>query len=190
MKKEAKDGTLFILIVIALSQGPILYFGVEGFFKLILTIGFGLVGLILSCFLLFDLIIHRSTTKTYHVAGLCFTILLGLFTIRGDLMEFLDFNLRKSARNEIVDRVKRGEIKSEHISANSVFALSQGGEINIKDNAKGIVSIEFYIDQGFIDHYSAFLYTNNPDEIQNLESRNPNYHTVKKLDKNWYRVDY
>jgi hypothetical protein len=65
-------------------------------------------------------------------------------------------------------------------------------DIDIDENASGIVSMKFYIDRGFLDHYSAFVYTNDPDQIRTLNSGIGSFGggVVKKLETNWYRVSY
>jgi short-subunit dehydrogenase len=55
------------------------------------------------------------------------------------------------------------------------------------------VKVEFYINRGFLDHYSAFVYTNDTEKIKELEehmSYQKGLHINKKLDEHWYRVSY
>ena len=64
--------------------------------------------------------------------------------------------------------------------------ISNGGnEIAIYKTDKNNLTVEFYIDRGFLDHYSAFVYTNDKKKIQELEEG-----ANKKLDENWYIVSY
>jgi hypothetical protein len=191
MTIENKSRTTTALIIFALVQGPILYYFTFGFFKLAGTVFFGVTGFILTLILFIYLIRNRSTTTKYHTIGITLSFIIGLLTIRGDAIEYLDWNLRKGERNKIVENVKNGLLKSQNIPY-IFFPISQGGEINIEDNSNGIVSIDFYIDKGFLDHYSAFVYTNNPDEIKTFDSGIGPFGggTVKKLDANWYRVSY
>jgi hypothetical protein len=51
------------------------------------------------------------------------------------------------------------------------------------------VSIEFYIDKGFLDHYSAFLYTNDLKQCNSLDSSiNKGSKITRKVDQNWYVI--
>jgi hypothetical protein len=191
MTKETKNFIIIILLVLTLIQGVFFYYFTEGFIKLLLLTPFAFIGLCFTAFILFKLIKYRSTTTPYHVIGFVLICVLAVSTIRGDLVEYLDFKLRKSERNEIVDEVKKGMFKSGHLSYDPFFPISKGGDIGIKNYNNGIVSIEFYIDRGFIDHYSAFLYTNDPKEIYDLEHGLTAFKvSLKKLDNNWYRVGY
>ena len=58
-------------------------------------------------------------------------------------------------------------------------------EIDISKGEKGELTIIFYIDQGFIDHFSAFVYTNDSNELKGFYTFGA---SVKQLDCNWYRV--
>ena len=190
--RKANNQTVTILLIISLIQGPVVYYFTEGFLRLIAIMFFGITGLILTFLLFLDLIRHRSTATLYHILVLAFAFIIGVSTIKEDLMEYIDFKLRRSERNKVVDDVKNGLIKSNSVHYSGYFPVSNGGDINITENASGTVSIEFYIDRGFLDHYSAFLYTNDPDEIRTLNDGIGPFGggVVKKLDTNWYKVSY
>jgi hypothetical protein len=180
--KNNKTRTTTILLVIALLQGPILYYFTSGFFKLIGTVIFGLVGLVLTLILFIDILRHKSTNTKYHIIGLIAAFIFGLSTFFWDTpVEYMDFYLRKSERNQIVEDVKKG-----------LPVAQNSNDIDIDENAKGIVSVRFYIDHGLLDHFSAFVYTNDPNEIRTLNSGVGPFGggVVKKLDTNWYRVSY
>lgn len=72
--------------------------------------------------------------------------------------------------------------------------ISNGGnKILISQTELGKLTVEFYINRGFLDHYSAFVYTNDQEKIKELEdymSIKKSTETNKKLDQNWYRVSY
>ncbi len=184
----------------ALFQGPYFYYHTSGFIKMLMLVPFGSIGLYLTVYLLVKLIKYKSTNTKYHIIGLTFAFIFGILTIRGDVIEYLDFKFRKNERNQIVDQVKKGILTPNGLNhngmcilpGNPIFPVSSENMISINKNVNGIVSIEFYIDGGFLDHYSAFLYTNDPTETYDLDNgiANAFNRTDKKLDNNWYRVGY
>lgn len=117
-------------------------------------------------------------------------------------MEYVDFKLLLSQRNKVVAEVKARKLNalkkqnkdSGGITLTNWFPLSKGGnEITVDRSHGDIVSVQFFIDRGFIDHYSAFLYTNNPDDLKSLDkgiAPGPFGGVAKKLEDNWYRVGY
>jgi len=185
----------------AIIQGPLFYYFTTGFFKMIFLVPFGLTGLILTVCLLVGVLKYQSSNTKYHILGLILAFTVGIGTIRGDGVEYLDFKFRMAERSKIVEDVKKGILKPNsplnngicELPGREVFPISNGGNaIWVEENQAGITSIDFYIDRGFLDHYSAFLYTNNPTEMANLEKAitMKGNHVVKKIDRNWYRVAY
>jgi hypothetical protein len=193
MSKRAKTIITTILLIMALFQGPYFYYYTDGFIKLIFSVPFYLTGLILSIILALNLIIHRSTNTQYTVIGLTIAFLIGLLTVRVNAMEYIDFHLQKSKRDKIVEDIKRGVIISEHLNDYSFLPISNGGnDITIAKNNNGTIEIEFFVDRGFIDHYSVFLYTNNVVEINNFDKgiATRDMPGVSKMANNWYRISY
>jgi hypothetical protein len=176
----------------ALFQGPYFYYFTSGFIKLIFLLPFAIAGLLLTVILFFNLIIHRSTNSRYHITGLAVAFIIGIFTSFGRGMEFLDFNLRMSERGKIVNEVKNGPIKSGSITDEGFFPIANGGVVSFTKYPNGTVYVEFFIDRGFIDHYSSFIYTDDPHEIYNLDNNKGGafISIIKKLDNNWYRIAY
>jgi hypothetical protein len=118
------------------------------------------------------------------------------------LIEKADWSLRRATRGEIVERVKHGELKPDN-SYNGVICTitdygyppisTSGNQIMIIHGDSGAVTIEFYINRGFLDHYSAFVYSNDSTKIQELDERakrETGEHINEKLEDNWYRVSY
>ena len=183
-----------ILLTLAIVQGPLLYYFTFGFFKLLGIVIFGSVGLILTIIAFFDLFRNRSNFATTRIICLIAAFIIGIGSISGDLMEYMDFHLRKWERNKIVEDLKKGNLKlnkqsGTYHSTTFIPISNNDNDIEINKDSCGIVSVEFYIDSGFIDHYTAFLYTNDPNEVSQLEHGTSDlYKAVKKLDQNWYRV--
>ncbi|WP_211209913.1 hypothetical protein [Cyclobacterium marinum] len=140
----------------------------------------------------------------FQKIGVILTISIGSLTLffGEDLIEKLDWHLRKKSREEIIQLIKEDKLRP-NVSHNNIICtldnwnlppISNGGnEIAIFKMEDNKFTVEFYIDRGFLDHYSAFVYTNNKDKIQELEERmtwKKELHNNKKLEENWYRVSY
>ncbi|WP_377026787.1 hypothetical protein [Mucilaginibacter ginsenosidivorans] len=184
-------------------QAVFFYYYTSGLEKLLFLAPYALLGLILTIVLLIKLIKYRSTTLPYHVIAVTLVVVTGYFTTIGGnrAMEYLDWTLRRTEREQIIIDVKNGLLKPNnllnnriyHLSRNSILPISNGGDnILIKEKAHGIVSVEFFIDRGSLGHFSAFIYTNDPAEIREYNSGIDPFGggNVKKLGNSWYRVSY
>lgn len=192
--KTTKTILTTIALILAFIQGPVLYYCTSGFFELFGADFFGLTGLLLTIILFSQILQHKSSNTKYHLLGFALAFFIGTWTYWRNPTEYFDFKLRMSERNKIIDQFKNGTLKSAHLPGSYFLPISNGGnDLDILENGGDIVSIGFYIDRGFIDHASEFLYTNNPDEIQHLETQirsNDRDTVVKKLADNWYRMGY
>lgn len=54
------------------------------------------------------------------------------------------------------------------------------------------ITVTFYINRGFLDHYSAFVYSDDSVTIKELEGRVTEQPKPgnEKLDIHWYKVNY
>ena len=72
------------------------------------------------------------------------------------------------------------------------FYVSYGYDENRKairiDNKN--LTVKFYTDRGLMDHYSAFIYSNDKNEIEQLNNQveSDKKDTDVKLEKNWYYI--
>jgi hypothetical protein len=199
--KPTKTVMTSILLIMALLQGPYIYYYAEGLFGFIIVIPYMLIGLTLSVFLLISLR-HKHTNTIYHFSGLIVSTIIGFASLNSEaLIETLDWKLRLSERNKIVELVKQGKL-TPNVSHNNIICklpgypfppISVGGnEIAIYKDGLGTVTIEFYINRGFLDNYSAFVFTNERKNISIMDSTISARHSpkFKKLKENWYRVAY
>lgn len=177
------------LIIMATIQAPLFYYftsGLLSFFEMgfYATIG---VGLTIPLFLMYK---NNKTLRTkFHKYGLYAIIIIGTSSlfIGPKVVEYLDWTLRRKTREAIVTRFKNEnpETPIYKLKDTSFPPISNGGnEILIDKGKNGELTIEFYIDRGFIDHYSAFVYTDNSTYERELKSSS----YAKRLDNNWYKI--
>ncbi|MEO6851569.1 MAG: hypothetical protein ABI203_00920 [Mucilaginibacter sp.] len=197
-KQRTKTIITTVVLLLALSQGPFLFYYTHGFFKLIFLPLIGIVGLGLTVYLFLGVWRHHSTNTIYHITGLILAFVIGFFTIRTDTLEYLDWKLRQADRDKIVEEVKEGVLVPDdngtyHLASNTLLPISNGGnDIVINESENGATSVEFYIDRGVVDHYSALLYTDDKNEIAGLDRAIAagSNRAFKKFSDNWYRVGY
>jgi len=152
-----------------------------------------LAGIVLSLYLMFKLKKKESNTP-FMVIGCIAAIVFGVATLFSeDVIEFFDWKLRRGTRDEIVSQVKQGTIVGGDLSEWYFPPISNSdNKIIIDKSSDTTVSVEFFINAGFLDHYSAFVYTNDPEKRKSIEGwiSSAKRKGFAKLDTNWYRVNY
>ncbi|WP_236137505.1 hypothetical protein [Mongoliitalea daihaiensis] len=163
------------------------------------VVGFGL-----TIWLLVVMVKKSDQIKRTPKIILGLTFLIGSLTlVLGEsLIEKLDWSIRKKEREEIIELIKEGKIQPNGKYNNGIAKLSNwnfppisngGNEILIYQSSEGFFTVKFFINRGFLDHYSAFVYSEDQDEIKEIEERisySNGLHKNKKIDKNWFRVSY
>ena len=196
--------TIFVLTM-AIIQAPLFYYYTFGLFAFFIVIPYLIIGLGLTVWLLTVVSKSKNSEITrFQKLGVILTICIGCFTLffSEEIIEKLDWQFRRDSREEIVELIKADKLKPNVTHNNIICTLENwnippisngGNEIAIYKTDKNKLTVEFYINRGFLDHYSAFVYTNDKDKIKELEERttlNKGLHVNKKLDENWYRVSY
>jgi hypothetical protein len=185
----------------AFFQSPFEYYYADGIFDLMVVIPYLLIGTLLTAYLLFSYIKYPQTNTRYHLAGLLITPAIGITSMFAgiDMVEKLDWHLRFTERNRLVNEIKAKRLCPDAGDREVVCKLPKdyfppisvgGNKIIVTQNKLNVTSVEFLIDGGFLDHYMAFLYTNDKDEIANMDSiiKVGSSKRYTKLAPNWYRV--
>lgn len=205
MKKTTYDILAILVLTLSIIQAPIIYYYTFGLFALYVVIPYLFIGLGLTLWLLIAILRNKNAQLTFfHKLSLALTIFIGClsFFLGEEVVEKLDWNLRRNSRDEIVQLVKANKL-IPNVAHNNIICkldswsfppISNGGnEIAIYKSESGKLTVEFFINRGFLDHYSAFVYTNDNEKIKQLEkymSYQHGQHINKQLDVNWYRVSY
>lgn len=108
----------------------------------------------------------------------------------------INFELKREAREQLVQKVRSGEL-SPNVKHDIHFirlaggsGLSMGGDEIVVDGPPGQQSVLFYTYRGFLDAYSGFVWV--PSERkpeQFLDADEPNTEIVQ-FDKNWYYIGH
>lgn len=181
-----------ITICLAIVQAPFFYYYTFGLFAIFVVIPYLLISLILTALLLTPIVKGRTVSK-FQKYGLIVAILIGTtsFFYGSDFIEKIDWELRIKERTLIVDEVLNGEIIDYNLKLNCFPPISNGGnEVFIDNEPDGTITVTFYIDRGFIDHYSAFIFTTDRSRIKQFDDKikSKGNKKNKKIDENWYRI--
>jgi len=195
--KSARALIVTLILLLALIQSPLFFYFTSGKVKTFGLISYALVGFCLTA-LMFYLILKRNFKNNgYNITVLCVSFLVGVLTLRPDIIEYLDWKYRQDEREAIIDEIKESKLKPDnyglaHVVQNTFLPISNGGNyILIRKKMNGLVSVEFYTDRTLIEHYSALLYTNDPDEIAIMDrSSEHNNRFARKYGENWYMVHF
>lgn len=203
-RKEALFSILTaIAFTMAIAQDPLIYYFTSGPAGVIFAIPFLAIGIGLTFFLLgreYALpVASRNKTRQKILIATTVIGLIGML-MGEEAMAELDWQLRKKSRMEIVNLIKAGTISPNVndrprvclLSSEKYPLISNGGnEISIERDEKGKLSVEFFIDRGFLDHYSAFVYSESPERIRELEQTvERSAFSSRKIDRNWYKMSF
>ncbi len=181
-----------ILLYLAILQAPFFYYFTFGLLSLFVIALYLLISLTLTVIVIIPLV-KREKNSNFSKYGVVIAILIGSVSLffGSSFIERLDWELRQKERNLIIEKALNGEINSYKHKMNCFPPISNGGNEVIIDNIpEGTITVKFYIDRGFIDHYSAFIYTTDTSRIKIFEARTKSDHhkTNRKLKENWYRI--
>jgi hypothetical protein len=205
MKKTLYNILTIFVLTMAIIQAPLIYYYTFGLFALFVVIPYLLIGLGLTIWLLIAVLRNKNSQITiFHKLGVVLTISIGCLSLffGEDVIEKLDWRFRQNSREEIVQLVKANKLKPNVTHNNIICTLDSwnfppisngGNEIAIYKTESGKVTVEFFINRGFLDHYSALVYTDDTKKIKELEehmSYQMGQHINKKLNEHWYRVSY
>jgi hypothetical protein len=143
-------------------------------------------------------IAFRRFEKIHMVAFLPLAIvLIGIVStpIMIALIPTLDWKWRVDRRKEIVASINA---RTGYTQEHEVLGFNDFPPISNRENQVEVihhwgnsVTIEFIIDGGLLDHYEAFVYTNNHTELMEfsrLLATDPS--RIQMLERNWFRVFY
>jgi hypothetical protein len=171
---------------------PFLYLPLAGVVWWV-VIGVGLASL--TCLTKIRAIGIRSFVPTAVVALSVLIVVLVPFT---DLWLKLDYSLYKKERNEIVQKILRGDLTS-NVSYNAkLIALgdtyplvSMGGNEVVVEEHNGNMYILFYTFRGVLDSYSGFLYISGGGSPSLFSDLNEQATTqIISLEEDWYYASH
>jgi hypothetical protein len=191
-------------LILSVLPVPIVYYYLGGLIGNLTLKSLDVIGLALTFILIILYLRTNKEKRTRFQLLSCYLIpILGVGSLfSGRIIEKADWWLRRNSREEIIQRVIHGEIGPDADSNGTSITLdgynippisTNGNQIMIYRDSSKAVTVEFYINRGFLDHYSAFVFTNNPNKISKLEKRvnlQLGSGNNERLSANWYRVSY
>jgi hypothetical protein len=193
-----------VVLLLACLQGPLFYYYSFGIVTIIVFIPYILIGFIMTVVLLGRMIRAGDTSDPFIVASILFGFLVGTGSLFwGDgVIENIDWNVRFGMRNAIVQDVKSGKLQPNvpesgrlcYLGWFMIPPISNGGNtIDMERGKNGECTVEFLIQPGLLDHYSAFVYTDDSAKTADLDRWVQGKYVKpgnKKIREHWYRVSY
>ncbi len=179
-----------IALLMIIVQAPLFHFYITGLLSGILYFLYIIIGVLTVFFVLFMTKKYKSFTF-YKLLNFV-TLILGVFVFfQGSaLMNKIDFKINREKRENLVKSI----IQKEDLSFKNDTAWTQtiDKSLNIISSSNRLLvtkkntnyKFQFYIDDGFLDHFSAFLYTNNPE----IYSDEMIIGKKEKIENNWFYI--
>ena len=198
-----KKKTLIWIIVIWILITLINYYYTNFFILAFIWLGMSLIFGIVTIIQIIKLISERKNLTKFRILKVIVFALLFVLTfqrnIPNGIIEKTDWVILKNKRTEIVEQIKRNEIKGKGTSGNGIFELpfefpilsNAGNDVWVfKNKENNSVTIQFWVFRNFFDSPSTlFVYSDDKERIADLEQKvKENPKNNWKLDKNWYRI--
>lgn len=198
MTTTAKDFIFsIILCLVWIVFAPFMYFYTFGLAGTIIVVPYILFGLVLT--ILWILRIARSIKqkpKQYFLLILIQIIPFISFKYLSDdvIMEQIDWKFNYKARMDLIEKIESGKVKpiNGKIKSHHFPPISNGGNevIIYQDSITKKIVATFFINRGYVDHYSAFIYSSIPKETEwynNRYIKNTSLENIR-ISENWFRI--
>lgn len=102
----------------------------------------------------------------------------------------LDWYVNKEKREKIVELTKNGKLENQKIPDSLKLSLNcSPNEFRIQKKTDSTITILFYTDFGLNDHYSGFVYSNDPLDLKQLNENVLNGGNDNKITENWFELN-
>lgn len=174
----------------------LLHYAEFGFFEFILfDYFFGSILFVIGIAILLIQLFSRKLNITILAALsiLAITFLVIHFGINTKALDFADWKLNYSKREKIVQLIKEEGFNSSGRtyripSSLTLFPYIKSNEVNVVKQQDTTITVEFYTDRGLMDHYTAFVYSNDSLELKHLTEKIGGNN--KKMAKGWFYVNH
>ncbi len=123
------------------------------------------------------------------------TIACSIFYVDHKTFEEINWRMNYDTRKQIVKEILNNKTKTEEFKLQQLHTwipVSNGGNEIFVQNSKAGITVKFWIDRGFLDTHSEFVFTNCPEELANIRHLlkvHPNNGHYRKIEPNWYRLN-
>lgn len=69
-----------------------------------------------------------------------------------------------------------------------LFPFDKSNEVSIQTLKDTTVTLTFYTDRGLVDHYSGFIYTNEPEDMKSFDEKVKKGGNNSSKEANWYYI--
>lgn len=133
-----------------------------------------------------------SIVADFAITGITFYLVY--FAMNSDNLDSLDWKINYNRRQKIVRLAKEKKLKNVGgITYKIPFTLTlfpyiKSNDVIINYQNDTALTVMFYTDRGLVDHYSAFIYSNDSTQIQELEEKVMRGGNDFKKEANWYFI--
>ena len=201
MKNKKLKLLLFVwTIILLINYYWTPYFVVP--FVWLLTVGILIISILNQFFKFYNERKNISKARILNIITLCFLFFLTFYRfyeVPYRIIEKVDWSIFKDKRNEIVKKIKKGELKPNVKWNNGICELpfefpviSNGGNdvwIFNSENSNQ-KTVKFFIFRNFFDSPSTYLiYSDDSEQIKYFEDKiKSNPKDNWKIEQNWYRI--
>ena len=124
------------------------------------------------------------------------TLLVAFFVPFTQLWLYGNFNLNKSARQQVVENVKSGTFKPNVAHNAKLIALpkgsgvSMGGDVIIVEGPSSNPYVFFFTFRGILDNYSGFLWVPDGGRPENFGDADEPGTEIESFGGNWYFIGH
>lgn len=125
------------------------------------------------------------------LAGFCLIYLV----LSPKKLDEADWKINFTRRQKIVAVAKAGKLKQVEQSgwynipdSLHLFPFIKEQQVVMSQKENSAVTITFYTERGLLDHYSAFIYTDYPEDVTFYDDKTKNDGISIKLAPNWYQI--
>jgi hypothetical protein len=192
MNKNLSPSLLFLFFMWMLYVKTMLILSGLGFFDFLLTLAFIPIVVLVTVVALIINIKPKWQPKLFFLnLGIgAFTFVVYWFFIDREKIHKLDWDINKEKRETIIELIKEGKIKDEKIPDSLELRLNcSSDEFHIQTKTDSSLTVLFYTDYGLLDHYSAFIYSNDSNDLIQLNEQVRNGGNDYKINENWFEVN-
>lgn len=192
MKYLSLTGILFSsLLLNFLFFKVLLHYSENGFLEFVIFDIFVRLSIIALPLIILIIKVSTETLKKNFIFD-CISAVIGyyfmFFSLSHENLDNFDWEINKERREKIIKIIKKenDDFHSKKFLIPDSLALApltKSRYVYINHKKDSLIHVMFYTDRGLIDHYTAFVYTNDSVNINSLIEEGET-----RLSKNWFYV--
>lgn len=197
-KKLSRSTQFTIIVFVSLTLAKFFLHYLEfGFIEFILfDLYFSLILFLIGWVILMSKLFYRrlsySIVADFLIIGITYCVIHFAMNVKS--LDSLDWKINYSKRKKIVRLIKEERsFTSAQTTYQIPFSLTlfpyfKSNTVYVECQQDSIVTVTFFTDRGILDHYSAFIYSNDSAEIKRLDEKVKTGGNEYKKETGWYFI--